>query len=183
MIQDCGREVNEEGIPASRGNSQRLLPPRYCTVKLTTLLFTFEKVAATLITVPVVALADIVPVVLPLVRVRAWVLEFDQVTEVVMSVCELLPGNVARALNVTVLFTVGLVGVAVNIICVGVPSVTVTVVVAGVAVSKAALICDVQTPVTVLTGVINPLVLMVAQAGVAELQITFDVRLLVDPSL
>lgn len=124
-----------------------------------------------------------VPVPPPLVKVRSVVSLLIQVTEVVMSCCVLLLGKVAKALKVTDDAGAGLVGDAVSVISVGTPSLTVVVAVAGVALPKAALICVVQTPVTVVRGVIKPVLLMVAQVGVAELQIAFPVRFLVDPSL
>jgi len=72
---------------------------------------------------------------------------------------------------------------AVSVIDVGVPSLTVTVVVAAVTVPDAALMVVVQTPVTVLTGVTSPFWLTVAQEVVPELQLTFPVRFWVEPSL
>ena len=155
----------------------------HCTVKATVLLSTPPKVAVTLIAVPVAALAETVPVPLPLVRVRSVVSEFIQVTDVVMSVWVLLFGKVASALNVTVLFFAGVVVEAVRVIDVGVPEVTVTVVVAGVTVPKAALTVVLQTPDTVAAGLTKPELLIVAQLVVLELQTTLPVRSLVDPSL
>ena len=108
-------------------------------VNVTMLLFTPSKVACTLIWVPGVAPPEIVPAPLPWVNVKSVVLELFQVTEVVMSCWPLVPGNVAIALNVTELAGDGFVGVAVRVIDVGVPAVTVTVVVAGLAVLKEAL--------------------------------------------
>lgn len=70
-----------------------------------------------------------------------------------------------------------------SVIEVGVPSLTVTVVVAALTVPAAALIVVVQTPVTVLTGVTSPFWLMVAQEVVPELQTTLPVRFWVEPSL
>lgn len=58
---------------------------RHCIVSVTVLLVTPPKLADTLILLPVVALAEIVPAPLPLVRVRWVVSELFQVTEVVMS--------------------------------------------------------------------------------------------------
>ena len=52
---------------------------------MTVLLVTPPKLADTLILLPVVAEAEIVPAPLPLVRVRWVVSELFQVTEVVMS--------------------------------------------------------------------------------------------------
>lgn len=120
---------------------------------------------------------------LPLVSVKFVVSELIHVTEVVMSDGVLLFGNVAIALKVTVVLWGGFVGDAVNMIEVGVPSVTVTVVVAGVTVPEAALIEVVHIPVTVLTGVTSPLELTLAQDVVPELQLAFPVRSLVEPSL
>lgn len=147
------------------------------------LLFTPAKLAATLIVIPEVAVAEMVPVALPFVRVRLVVSELTQVTDVVMSCCVLLPGNVAKALNVTVLLRVGVVVDAVNVICVGVPPLTVTVVVAGLTVPKEALMVVLQIPVTLLRGVTSPLPLIVAQFVLDELQKAFPVRSLVVPSL
>lgn len=147
------------------------------------LLFTPPKLAVTLICVPTAAAAEMAPVVLPLVRVRSVGLELFQVTDVVIFCCVPLLGKVAMAKNVTVLFTGGNRGFAVKRILVGVPSVTVTVVLAGVAVLKEALICVVQTPATVLSGVTMPLLLMEAQVGVVEPQRTFPVKSRVEPSL
>ena len=124
-----------------------------------------------------------VPVPLPLVRVRSVVSELTQVTELVMSCGVLLLGNVAKALKVTLLLAVGVVVDADNVICVGVPPLTVTMVVAGLAVPKAALIVVVQMPTTLDTGLTRPLPVMVAQLVVDELQETFPVRSLVEPSL
>jgi len=140
-------------------------------------------VAVTVILVPEPAAAEMVPLPLPLVRVKLVVSELVQVTEVVMSCCVLLLGNVARAVNVTLEFAVGVSVDACRLMEVGVPSLTVTVVVAGVAVPKAAEIVVVQTPATVLAGVTKPVLLMVAQLVVPELQPTFPVRSLVEPSL
>lgn len=137
----------------------------------------------TVILVPEPAAAEMVPLPLPLVRVKLVVSELVQVTEVVMSCCVLLLGNVARAVNVTLEFAVGVSVDACRLMEVGVPSLTVTVVVAGVAVPKAAEIVVVQTPATVLAGVTKPVLLMVAQLVVPELQPTFPVRSLVEPSL
>jgi hypothetical protein len=71
----------------------------------------------------------------------------------------------------------------VSIILVGVPPVTVTVVVAVLTVPEAALIVVLQTPVMVFTGVTNPPELIVAQDGALEFQLTFPVRFCVEPSL
>jgi hypothetical protein len=103
-------------------------------VKVTVLLLTPAKLAATLIVVPAVTVAEMVPVPLPLVRVRSVVSELIQVTELVMFCGVLLPGNVPTALKVTELLGEGVVVDAVKVICVGVPPLTVTVVVAGLAV-------------------------------------------------
>lgn len=128
--------------------------------------------------------ADRVPVVLPVVSVKFVVSELIHVTEVVMSCWVLVPGNVASALKVTVVLWVGVVDDADKIIDVGVPSVTVTVVVAAVTVPEAALMVAVQIPVTLLTGVTSPEGLMPAQdVALSELQLTFPVRSLVEPSL
>ena len=72
---------------------------------------------------------------------------------------------------------------AVRVIEVGVPWLTVTVVVALLAVPEAALIVAVQMPLTLFTGVTSPLELIVAQAGALELQVTFPVKFSVEPSL
>jgi hypothetical protein len=72
---------------------------------------------------------------------------------------------------------------AVSVIEVGVPWLTVTVVVALLAVPEAALIVAVQMPLTVFTGLTSPLELIVAQAGALELQVTFPVKFSVEPSL
>jgi hypothetical protein len=66
---------------------------------------------------------------------------------------------------------------------VGIPSETVTVVVAALMVPWEALIVVVQTPATVLAGETSPLALTVAHVGSLELQITFPVRSWVEPSL
>ena len=106
-----------------------------------------------------------------------------QVTEVVMSWGVLLPGNRAVAVNVTDELAVGVVVEATSVIEVGLPCVTVMVVVAGLTVPKLALICVVHTPVTVLTGVTRPDLLIVAQLGFAEFHKTWPVRSFVVPSL
>jgi hypothetical protein len=158
----------------------------YCTVKVTVLLFTLSKVAVTLMTSPCPAADDIVPVPVPFVRVRSVVLEITQVTEVVMSCCVLLLGKVAFAVNVTWLFAVGVSVDAVNTIEVGVPSVTVRGVVAGVIVPNAALIVAEHVPATDALGVMSPVWLMVPQVWPPELvrlHATFPVRSWVDPSL
>ena len=80
------------------------------------LLFTPPKDAVTLICCPTGAVAEIVPVVVPLVSVRFVVSELIQVTDVVMSCCPLVLAKVARALNVTVLFCAGLRGFALKTI-------------------------------------------------------------------
>ena len=129
------------------------------------------------------ALAETVPVPLPLVSVRSVVSEFIQVTELVMSCCVLLFGKVASALNVTELLGAGVVVEAVRVIDVGVPALTDTVVVAGVMVPKAALTVVLHTPDTVAAGVSRPVLLIVAQVGVPELQMTLLVRSFVEPSL
>ena len=56
-------------------------------------------------------------------------------------------------------------------------------VVAGLAELKEALTCVVQTPKTVVSGVTRPVLLIVAQVGVAEFQRTFPVKSFVEPSL
>jgi len=127
--------------------------------------------------------AESVPVPLPLVSCRLVVSELIHVTEVVMSCGVLLFGKVAIAVKVTVLLLRGGFGVNVNKIDSGVPSLTVTVVVAAVTVPEAALMVVVQIPVMLLTGLTKPLELIVAQDVVPELQETFPVRSLVDPSL
>jgi hypothetical protein len=66
---------------------------------------------------------------------------------------------------------------------VGVPSLTVTIVVAGAMVPKEALMVVVQTPLTLAAGVTNPDPLIFAQLVVDELHNTFPVRSLVEPSL
>jgi len=141
------------------------------------------KLAVTLMAIPAAALAEIVPVPLPLVRVRLVVSELIQVTDAVMSWGVLLPGKVASALNVTVLLGAGVVVEAERVICVGVPPLTVTVVVAGLTVPKDALIVVLQIPTTLETGLTRPLAPMVAQLVVDELHDTFPERSLVDPSL
>ena len=72
---------------------------------------------------------------------------------------------------------------AVSVIEVGVPALTVTVVVGVLTVPEAALIVVVQMPVMVFTGVTRPVELIVAQAVVLELQLTFPVKFCVEPSL
>jgi hypothetical protein len=150
---------------------------------VTTLLVTPPKLADTLILLPVVALAEIVPAPLPLVRVKLVVSELFQVTEVVMSWGVLLLGNRAFAVNVRDELAGGVVVEAVNVMDVGLPCDTVMVVVAGLTVPKLALICVVHTPLTVLAGVTSPDLLMVAQVGVAEFHKTWPVRSFVVPSL
>ena len=86
-------------------------------------------------------------------------------------------------MNVTGEFAAGVVVEATSVIDVGLPCDTVMVVVAGLTVPKLALICVVHTPVTVLTGVTSPDLLIVAQPGVAEFQKTWPVRSFVVPSL
>ena len=71
------------------------------------LLFTPPKLAVTLICVPTATVAEIVPVVLPLVRVKSVGSELIQVTDIVMFCCVPLFGKVAMAVNVTVLFCGG----------------------------------------------------------------------------
>src|ERR1700746_2199539 len=100
-----------------------------------------------------------------------------------MSCGVLLFGKVAIAVKVTVLLFRGGFGVNVNKIESGVPSLTVTVVVAAVTVPEAALMVVVQMPVMLLTGLTKPLELIVAQDVVPELHETFPVRSLADPSL
>jgi len=100
-----------------------------------------------------------------------------------MSCWVLLPGNSAFAVKVTAVPAAGLVFETERVMEVGMPSVTVTVVVAAVTAPEAALIVVVQIPVTVLTGVTSPDGLIVAQVGVSEAQLTLPVRSLVDPSL
>ena len=158
----------------------------YCTVKVTVLLFTLSKVAVTLMTSPWPADDEMVPVVVPFVKVRSAVLETTQVTEVVMSCCVLLFGKVAIALNVTWLLTAGVRVDAVRSIDVGLPAVTVRGVVAGVIVPNAALIVAEHVPATDALGVMSPVWLMVPQVWPPELvrlHATFPVRSLVDPSL
>ena len=147
------------------------------------LLVTPAKVALTLMTVPVAALAEIVPVPLPFVSMRSVVSLLFQVTEEVMSCCVLFPGNVAKALKVSVVLRCGVVLDAVKVICVGVPPLTVTVVVAALTVPKEALMVVLQTPVTFEAGLTRPPALMVAKLVVDELHKTFPVRSLVVPSL
>ena len=72
---------------------------------------------------------------------------------------------------------------AVRLIDRGVPSVTVTVVVAALTVPEAALIVVSQIPETDFTGLTNPLELIAAHEVVLELQFTLPVRSLVEPSL
>jgi len=155
----------------------------YWTVKVTVLLFTPAKLAVTLMLVPVVALAESVPVPLPFVRVRAVVLELTQVTEEVISCCVLLPGKVATALKVIVVLAGGVAVDAVSMICVGVPALTVTIVVAALTVPEEALMVVLQTPETFETGETRPLALTVAQLVVDELHRAWPVRFLVVPSL
>lgn len=149
-----------------------------------TLLTTPSKLACTLIVVPTVAPAEIVPTPLPWVNVKSVVSEFIQVTDDVMSCGPLTPGNVAIAVNVTVPPTFGPVVEAVRVIVVGVPWVTVTVVVAAATVPELALIVVEQTPPeTLAAGVTKPDLLMVAQVVVLELHKTFPVKSCCDPSL
>src|SRR5579864_7406416 len=155
----------------------------YCTVKVTVLLLTLSKVAVTLMTSPCPAVDDMVPVVVPFVKVRSAVLEMTQVTEVVMSCGVLLLGNAAFAENVTWLLTAGF---AVSSIEVGAPSVTVSCVVAGGIVPEAALMVAEHVPATDALGVMSPVWLMVPQVWPPELvrlHATFPVRSWVDPSL
>jgi len=149
------------------------------------LLTTLSKLACTVITVPAVAPAEITPAPLPWVNVKSVVLEFIQVTDDVMSCGPLTLGNVASAVNVTELPTAGLiVGTTVRLIVVGVPSETVTVVVAAATVPELALIVVSQTPPeTLAAGVTKPDLLMVAQVVVPELHKTFAVKSCCDPSL
>lgn len=101
-----------------------------------------------------------------------------------MSCGPLTPGNVAIAVNVTVPPTFGPVVEAVRVIVVGVPWVTVTVVVAAATVPELALIVVSQTPPeTLAAGVTKPDLLMVAQVLVLELHKTFPVKSCCDPSL
>ncbi len=109
--------------------------------------------------------------------------ETTQVTELVMSCAVPLLGKIAFAVNVTELLCCGVVVEAVKVMDVGVPGVTVTVVVAALTVPEAALIVLVQTPATVLTGLTRPFPPIVAQEVVLEPQLTFPVRSLVEPSL
>lgn len=127
--------------------------------------------------------AESVPVLLPFVSIRLVVSETIQLTELVMSCGVLLPGNIALAENVTVVLLCGVVVEGVNVIDVGVPSVTVTVVVAALIVPEAALMVVVHTPVTVLIGLTRPFASIVAQDVVSELQWTLPVKSWVDPSL
>jgi len=155
----------------------------YCTVRVTELLVIPPKLACTVIVVPTVALPEMVPVPLPWVNVRSVVSELIQVTDDVMSCWPLVPGKTARALNVTFEAGVGVVVETLRVMEVGVPWLTVTVVVAAATVPEAALIVVVQTPVTVLAGVTKPAELMLAHAGVPELHSTLPVRFCCDPSL
>src|SRR5262249_50039795 len=132
---------------------------------------------------PAAALADTVPVALPLVRVRSVVSELFHVTDVVMSSWVLLPEKVANALKVTDELGAGLVGVAVSVIWVGAPWLTVTVTLDEVMVPRGALMAVVQIPVTEETGVASPELLIVAQLVVPELQETLPVTSLVELSL
>lgn len=76
-----------------------------------------------------------------------------------------------------------LVGLTVSVMELGVPSVTVTVVVAALTVPNEALIVLVQTPEILAAGLTRPAELMVAQDVLLELHDTLPVRSLVDPSL
>lgn len=75
---------------------------RYWTFRVTPLLTTPSKLACTVICKPA-ELAERVPVPLPFVSVRFAVSDTIQVTESVMSCGVPLLGNVAFAVNVTVL--------------------------------------------------------------------------------
>jgi hypothetical protein len=155
----------------------------HCTFSVMVLLVTPSKVALTVIVKPA-ELADRVPLPLPWVKVKSVGSELFQVTEEVMSCCVLLPGKIACAVKVTVVSWAGVVlGETERVMEVGVPSVTVIVVVAALTVPEAALMVVVQTPLTVLAGVTSPLELMVAHDVELELQFTFPVRSLVEPSL
>ena len=147
------------------------------------MLRTPSKLAWTVMVKPA-ELADSVPLPLPWVNVKLVGSELIQATEEVMSCCVPLPGKIALAVKVTVVSCAGVVlGLTESVIEVGVPSVTVTVVVAALTVPEAALIVVVQTPLTVLAGVTSPLELIVAQEVVSELQFTFPVRSFCVPSL
>ena len=101
-----------------------------------------------------------------------------------MSCGVLLFGNIAVAVKCTREPGAGLLLSTVRLIDVGLPSDTVTVVVAGVTVPILAVIFALHTPVTVLTGLTRPPLLILAQVvDVSELQSTLPVRSLVDPSL
>ena len=147
------------------------------------LLVTPAKVALTFIAVPLTAPAAIVPVPLPLVSMRSVVSLLVQVTEAVMSCCALLPGKVAKALNVKAVLRAGVVVDALNVIWVGVPPLTVTLVVAGLTVPNEALIVVLHTPLTFETGLTRPLPLTEAQLVVEELHSALPVRSFVVPSL
>jgi hypothetical protein len=71
----------------------------------------------------------------------------------------------------------------VSLIELGVPSLTVTVVVAALTVPIAALIVVWQAPVTLLAGVTKPVELIVAQLVSLEVQSTLPVKSFVEPSL
>ena len=94
-----------------------------------------------------------------------------------------LLGKVALAVNVIAVPAFGARLDTVRLIEVGVPSVTVIVLVAALAVLNEALIVVVQTPETLAAGLTRPPGLMVAQDGLLELHETLPVRSLVDPSL
>ena len=74
------------------------------------------------------------------------------------------------AVKVTLVAGLGLELLTLRSIDVGMPSVTVTVVVAGAIVPKEALTVVVQTPLTAFAGVSNPAPLMAPQLVVDELQ-------------
>lgn len=109
--------------------------------------------------------------------------ELIQVTELVMSCGLLVPGIMPKALNVSVLLSAGVVVDGVNVICAGVPPLTISEVVAGLTVPKEALMFVVQIPITPDTGLTKPLLLMVAQLVVDQLHETFPVRSFVVPTL
>jgi len=151
-------------------------------VSVTVLLSTPAKLAVTLIWLPGVAVALIVPVPLPFVRVSSVVSELIHVTDEVMSCGVLLPGKVALAVKVTELLGVGLVGTAVSVIRVGVPGVTVTVTDEALTVPKLAPMVVVQILTTDAEGVTNPFALIVVQEASDEVQVTLPVKSLVLPS-
>lgn len=109
--------------------------------------------------------------------------ESIQVTDEVMSCGLALLGNVALAVNVIEVPGFGARLDTVRLIEVGVPSVTVMVAVAAVAVLNEAVIVVVQTPEILAAGLTRPAELMVAQDVLLELHDTLPVRSFVDPSL